>query len=157
MIVVVVFDLGSLSHLFLFYSFSSLSSTLLCYFPAKPKATPNPPAPASTSTTPLPEIIKPRLPPPKKVTTPKKVLTWEESTKEWFSQFEDETEKGVMTGEGVEKLFEDMGVEMEGVSFVPFLLTFLGMWKSMNLCLFLDHYWDSRMAEMSRPLRKKKV
>ncbi|ORY55313.1 Cullin binding-domain-containing protein [Leucosporidium creatinivorum] len=57
--------------------------------------------------------------------SPKKVkpVSWEEGLKEWFSNFEDEDDQGKMGGDGIEKLFEEMDVSMEGV--LPFLLA----WK----------------------------
>lgn len=82
-------------------------------------------APQSTSTTPLPSFSSP--PPPIATASKKKSaaqqpkkklppLTFDEVWKSWFERFEDPDDKGCITGEGVERFFEDMGVEMDGVS-----------------------------------------
>lgn len=43
-------------------------------------------------------------------------MSWEEGLKEWFARFEDEDDHSKMGGDGIEKLFEEMDVSMEGVS-----------------------------------------
>lgn len=74
------------------------------------------PMPASTSTTPVPEPKAPaKKATPKKV-APKKPLTYEEKLKQWFVEFQEEEEPGKMGGDGIESLFEGMGVSMESVS-----------------------------------------
>lgn len=97
-------------------------------------------APQSTSTTPLPSLSSPppvvasskkkTAPPPKSKKLP--ALTFDEVWKVWFERYEDPEEKGCITGEGVESFFEDMRVEMDGVSPYPFFLRR----KIMRSCCF---------------------
>ncbi|KAK4702906.1 hypothetical protein P7C70_g3309, partial [Phenoliferia sp. Uapishka_3] len=76
-------------------------------------------ATVSTSTTPIPELAPKIKPKPK---TPKKPVSWEQGLKDWFAEYEDPESPGKIGGEGVEKLFGDMGVSMEGP--LPFILAF---------------------------------
>ncbi|BGO89723.1 hypothetical protein NBRC10512_004378 [Rhodotorula toruloides] len=51
-----------------------------------------------------------------------KLLPFEEAFPAWFSQFAEEGEPDKMGGEGIEKLFEDMELSMEGAH--PFILAY---------------------------------
>lgn len=44
------------------------------------------------------------------------VLDYSKACKEWFAEYADEDEPDKMGGDGIEKLFADMDVSMEGVS-----------------------------------------
>lgn len=49
----------------------------------------------------------------------KKPVSWEQGLKDWFAEYEEADEPGKMGGEGIETLFEEMGVSMEGVRDFP--------------------------------------
>ncbi|GAA6057690.1 hypothetical protein JCM3770_003846 [Rhodotorula araucariae] len=50
----------------------------------------------------------------KKKRKPVKELPFEQALPEWFAQFTDKVDKSKMDGEGIEKLFADMGLSMDG-------------------------------------------
>lgn len=61
------------------------------------------------------------MPRPKpKPKSPKKPVSWEQGLKDWFAEYEDEP--GKMGGDGIERLFLNMDVSMEGPA--PFILAY---------------------------------
>lgn len=50
-----------------------------------------------------------------KKSRPAKTASFEVAFPDWFAQFEEAGEKGKMGGEGIEKLFGEMDLSMEGV------------------------------------------
>lgn len=85
-----------------------------------PPAAPKPRTTKAKVAAPLADPIPEAPPATKAKASPKKEkakpVSWEEGLKEWFAKFEDEDDKSKMGGDGIEKLFEEMDVSMEGVS-----------------------------------------
>ncbi|GAA5947454.1 hypothetical protein JCM3765_001684 [Sporobolomyces pararoseus] len=103
---------------------TSSSSKVKANSPPTPSEHTPPVASTSTKSTKSKKPVKAAPPPP-----PPKPVTFEEALQTWFTQFvdqdEDESkvsakEEMVMGGEGIEKLFEQMELSMDGV--LPFLL-----------------------------------
>lgn len=86
----------------------SSSQSIAFAGPTKPKA--------STSRPKITEPHREPLPAAPPSSLEKKQVQWQQTVSEWFSQFAEEDDPNKMGGEGIEKLFEQMNVSMEGVS-----------------------------------------
>lgn len=111
-----LFLLASRGPVFIHLAPASLTRLLLSV--AAPKKKTEAVVPPSTSNTPIPDPV---VPPPapakiKKTAAKTRPFEWEDRCKEWFAGFAEEDNPTQMDGEGIERLFEEMEVSMEGVS-----------------------------------------
>ncbi|KAK4058659.1 hypothetical protein OIO90_000103 [Microbotryomycetes sp. JL221] len=85
----------------------------------------------------------------KKFKFDKLVVDWDKQCSDWFDQYADVEDKDQMLGEGIELLFNNMGVSMDSV--LPFLLAWElnappSTFGSFNRDDFVNHFSQARIA-----------
>ncbi|KAL8278018.1 hypothetical protein RQP46_009650 [Phenoliferia psychrophenolica] len=99
----------------------------------------------STSTTPLPEVPKPVKSKPK---SPRKPVSWEQGLKDWFAEYADPDDPNKIAGDGIERMFEEMDVSMDGA--LPFVLAYKvraqpGTFGSYHFDDFQSHFREPKV------------